>query len=287
MNEIPELPVETVIERTHGLRLVSWRDLHAYRDLLWLLVWRDITARYKQTVLGLLWFVVQPMATTAIFIVIFAIVARIPTNGVPSSLFYLSGLLPWNYFAQTFQSTSGSLANNAGMFGKVYFPRLIVPLSGRALQRGDAPDPARHLRRRVRGRKTRSPAGTALDSPPPAGCCRSSSCRSAMISLGVGLWVAALAAKFRDFAVLAGFVLQLWMYATPVVFPLSRVPARYLWAAGLNPMTYPLEAVRQMLLGAGTPNFLLGLESVGLTVLTLATGLLVFQQVEKNFVDVI
>ena len=129
MNEIIESTPETVIEATHGLRFIRWRELHAYRDLLWIFVWRDIASRYKQTVLGLLWFVIQPVFTTIVFMVIFSRVARIPTNGVPSSLFYLCGLLPWNYFAQTFQSTSNSLTNNAGMFGKVYFPRLIVPFS--------------------------------------------------------------------------------------------------------------------------------------------------------------
>jgi lipopolysaccharide transport system permease protein len=201
-------------------------------------------------------------------VVIFSRVARIPTNGAPASLFYLCGLLPWSYFAQTFQSTSNSLSNNATMFGKVYFPRLIVPLSSAisnllplAIQF------AVYLG--VFAMEKIGPRGPSFG------------------FAGIGLWIAALTTKFRDFAILAGFVLQLWMYVTPVVYPLSRVPERWYWVAALNPMTYPLEATKFMLLRAGSPTPGLFALSAAVTLGTLASGIFVFRHIEKTFVDVI
>jgi lipopolysaccharide transport system permease protein len=286
MPQEPDSQVETVIEATKGWRFLSWRELHAYRDLLWLLVWRDIASRYKQTVLGPLWYVVQPLATTLVFMVIFSRVARIPTNGVPSSLFYMSGLLAWNYFSQAFQSTAGALVSNSSLFGKVYFPRLIVPLSSvisnlsmvvvqLAIFLG------LYLVEKVG--HGHAPFGmTASIWLLPLVFVQ-----VGVFSLGIGLTLAALTAKFRDFAVLAGFIIQLWMYATPVIYPMSRVPARWYIVVALNPMAFPLEALRQMLLGAGTPTIGLAVISIGMTLATLAFGLVVFQKVEKNFVDVI
>jgi lipopolysaccharide transport system permease protein len=286
VNEIHESAPETVIEATRGLRFVPWRELFAYRDLLWLLVWRDIASRYKQTVLGLFWFVVQPVLTTIVFMVIFERVAHIPTNDVPSSLFYLCGLLPWNYFAQTFQSASNSLTNNAGMFGKVYFPRLIVPFSTvisnlvpLAVQLGTFLV--------VYALEKFGPRSGTYGMAPSAVFLPLVIVQVGLLSLGAGLWIAALTAKFRDFAILAGFALQLWMYVTPVVYPLSRVPGRWYWVAALNPMTYPLEATRFMLLRAGSPSPGLLALSVAVTLGTLAGGILVFRRIEKTFVDVI
>jgi len=193
-------PVTTVIERTSGWHFVAWRDIFNYRDLLWLLVWRDIVARYRQTVLGPLWYVVQPLLTTVVFMVIFSRVARIPTNGVPSSLFYLSGLLLWNYFSQTFQSTSGTLVNNAGVFGKVYFPRLIVPLSsvisnlvGAAIQL--VLFALMFGLEKLGHRASNFSLTSAIWGLPLVFA------QVALFSFGIGLWLAALTAKFRDFAV--------------------------------------------------------------------------------------
>jgi lipopolysaccharide transport system permease protein len=286
VNEIDESAPETVIEATHGLRFVPWRELCAYRDLLWLLVWRDIASRYKQTVLGLLWFVAQPLLTTIVFVVIFSRVARIPTNGAPASLFYLCGLLPWSYFAQTFQSTSNSLSNNATMFGKVYFPRLIVPLSSSISNLLPlAFQFAVYLG--VFAMEKIGPRGPSFGFAASAALLPLVIVQVGLLSLGIGLWIAALTTKFRDFAILAGFVLQLWMYVTPVVYPLSRVPERWYWVAALNPMTYPLEATKFMLLRAGSPTPGLFALSAAVTLGTLASGIFVFRHIEKTFVDVI
>ena len=277
---------EIVIEATRGLRAFAWRDLWAYRDLLWLLVWRDFATRYKQTILGPLWFIVQPVLQTLIFSVVFGGFAKIPTAGVPAQLFYLCGLVPWGYFSQTFQSTSSTLVANAGLFGKVYFPRLIVPLAG-ALSNllAFVIQLATFAAFYVFFKFTPQAASFGLQWD--ALLLPIALLHVAALSFGVGLWLAALTAKFRDFTVLAGFLIQLWMYVTPVIYPLSQVPGRWRTLVALNPMTMPVECFRHALLGAGSPSVaLLGL-SVGVTVVVLLSGLVIFQQVEKTFVDVI
>lgn len=284
MRNAPE--TETVIEATHGWRAFAWRELWAYRDLLGLLVWRDFAARYKQTVLGPVWFIVQPLLTTVVFTVVFGKFARIPTADTPPVLFYMCGLLAWNYFAQTFQSTSSTLVNNAGIFSKVYFPRLIVPLSAvisnvATLAIQSATFAALYLAYAGIG----LPAGTAVRweivlLPLVA-------VQIAALGLGVGLWLAALTARYRDFTVLAGFLLQLWLYATPVIYPLATVPETWQWAVVLNPMTMPVECFKFALLDAGTPTPGLVGVSLAVTAVLLFTGLLAFKRVESTFVDIV
>jgi lipopolysaccharide transport system permease protein len=278
---------EIVIEATHGLRFVNWRDLYAYRDLMWLLVWRDFATRYKQTVLGPLWHIFQPLLTTVVFTVVFSQIAELPTDGLPPTLFYLCGLLAWNYFAQTFNSTSATLVANAGLFGKVYFPRLIVPLAS-AISNGVS-----FLIQLVsffvvliiyrvgHPGVTCGPRWEAIALLPLV------LAQLAAFSLGVGLWLSALTSKFRDFAVLTGFLIQLWMYVTPVILPLMKVPPQWHIYVALNPVTMPVECFRYLLLGQGWINVPLLLVSIGATLFTLVTGILVFQRVEKTFVDVV
>ena len=282
----PTEAVETVIQRTRGWSWFSWRELYAYRDLLWQLARRDIVSRYKQTVLGPLWNIIQPLLTTIVFMVIFSRVARIPTNGVPSSLFYMCGLLPWNFFSLTFQSTATTFLVNANMFGKVYFPRLIVPISSMLSNLVSLSiQLATFLA--IFAIEKFGPRGDSFHMNASAWLLPLVFLQVSLLSLGVGFWIAALSAKFRDFAVLSTFLLQLWMYATPVVLPLTRVPARWLWVFVLNPMTFPLEETRQMLLGAGTPSAFLFAFSFGITLMITIGGVFLFQRVEKNFVDVI
>lgn len=285
-DSVPPPDFEIVIERTEGLRAFAWREIWAYRDLLWLLVWRDFATRYKQTVLGPLWFIVQPILTTVIFTVVFGNFARIPTNGLPPTLFYLCGLLPWGYFSQTFQSTSTTLTNNSGIFGKVYFPRLVVPLAGVisnliafAIQL--ATFAVFYLSFKAGPQAATFGLGWDAVLLPLA------LLHVAALSLGVGLWLAALTAKFRDFTVLAGFVVQLWMYATPIIYPLTQVPERWRLLVSLNPMTIPVECFRHALLGAGLTSAPLLALSLGVTAVVLVSGVIVFQKVERNFVDVV
>lgn len=277
---------EVVIEPSRGRAPIAWRELWAYRDLLGLLVWRDYVARYKQTVLGPLWFIVQPLLTTAVFTIVFGKFAGIRTADAPPVLFYLAGLLAWNYFAQTFQSTSATLVNNAAMFGKVYFPRLIVPLSAVISNLGT-------LLIQVVTFAAIYGAYALIGLPADTGL-RATLwllplvvLQVAALSLGVGLWLAALTARYRDFTVLAGFLLQLWLYATPVIYPLREVPEGWRPVVLANPMTMPVEVFRHALLGAGDPSLPGALASVALTALLLATGLRLFRRVEKTFVDAI
>jgi lipopolysaccharide transport system permease protein len=282
-SSVPE--TEILIAPTRGLRFVAWRELFAYRDLLWLLVWRDFATRYKQTALGPLWHLVQPLVTTLIFSVVFNHIAGLDTDGLPPTLFYLCGLLAWNYFSQTLNSTSGTLVNNAGLFGKVYFPRLIVPLSGVI---------SNFVSFLIQFALFFVMLWLYLASHPEATCGPRWAAlllplvlvQLAALSLGAGLWLTALTAKFRDFTVLSGFVIQLWMYVTPIIYPLAEVPPQWRMAAAINPVAVPVETFRYMLLGTGSIDARLFGVSLLVTAATLVTGVLLFQRVEKTFVDV-
>ena len=282
----PTPATEILIAPSRGFRFVNWRDLFAYRDLLWLLVWRDFATRYKQTVLGPLWHVFQPLLTTIVFAVVFGQVAKLPTDELPPILFYLCGLLAWNYFSQTLSSTSNTLVANAGLFGKVYFPRLIVPLSGAVsngfsflIQLGSFFLVLLAYRWTHPG-VTYGPRWEAIFLLPLV------LLQLAAFSLGVGLWLAALTSKFRDFSVLSVFLIQLWMYVTPVILPLAKVPPQWHLYVALNPVTMPVECFRYLLLGTGWINVTLIVASLTTTVVTLFTGIVFFQRVEKSFVDV-
>jgi lipopolysaccharide transport system permease protein len=196
-------------------------------------------------------------------------------------------LLAWNYFSQTFNSTSATLVANAGLFGKVYFPRLIVPLAG-VISNGFSFliqlvsfFAVLGLYRWSHPGVSYGPRWEALVFLPLI------LLQLAAFSLGAGLWLAALTAKFRDFAVLAGFLVQLWMYVTPVILPLAKVPPHWHAYVALNPVTMPVECFRYLLLGTGWINVTLILVSLAATAATLVSGLLIFQRVEKSFVDVV
>lgn len=279
-------PPEILIQPTRGFSFVQWRDLVAYRDLLWLLVWRDFATRYKQTILGPLWHIFQPLLTTVVFAIVFGQIASLPTDELPPTLFYLCGLLAWNYFSQTFNSTASTLTANAGLFGKVYFPRLIVPLSGVVsngfsflIQLGSFFAVLIAYRWSHPG-VAYGPRWEAILFLPLV------LVQLAAFSLGVGLWLAALTSKFRDFTVLSGFLIQIWMYVTPVILPLGKVPPQWKAFVALNPVTMPVESFRYLLLGTGWIELPLILTSLGATVFVLVSGIIIFQRVEKNFVDV-
>ena len=282
-----EPPREILIQPSRGFRFLDVRELYAYRDLLRLLVWRDFVTRYKQTLLGPLWHIFQPLLTTVIFTVVFSIVAKLPTDGLPPTLFYLCGLLAWNYFSQTFTSTSSTLTANAGLFGKVYFPRLIVPLSAVVsnvisflIQLGSFLV-VLVIYRLTHPEVSAGPRWEAILLLPLV------LLHLATFGLGVGLWLAALTAKFRDFAVLSGFLLQLWLSVTPVIVPLAGVPSEYHFIVGLNPVTIPVECMRYLLLGVGWINPSLLIVSIASTLVTVISGIFVFRQVERTFVDVV
>lgn len=278
---------EFIIQPTSAWFRIPWRELLHYRDLLFLLVRRDFVARYKQTILGPLWFVIQPLATTLVFTVVFGKIAKIPTDHLPPLLFYMCGMLAWQYFAQCMQGTSGTFINNANLFGKVYFPRLVVPLSVIISNLAAFVIQLATFLCFWLFFKFCTGSGKLFGMTPWLLALPVLLLQTAAIGLGVGLWMSALTAKYRDFVLVSGFLTQLWLYATPVVYPLSAVSEKWRWVSAINPMSGIVETYRYAFLGAGTVNpFYLGI-SVVTTVLLLVTGLLVFSRTERTFIDTV
>ena len=275
---------KTHIKANQSWLKIDWRELWEYRDLLRMLVVRDLTAVYKQTLLGPLWFVIQPLLTTVVFTVIFGQVAGVSTDGVPHFVFYMCGTVLWNYFAGCMTQSGNSLVNNMGVLAKVYFPRLVVPLSAvftnfahfllnLAMLLGF------YLYYLVFTDSGMAPGWALLAFPLLALQC-------ALLGLAVGLWVAGLTTKYRDLRFALTFLTQIWMYATPVVWPASLVvrPAMkvLLWA---NPMSFVVECARWMFTGTGTVTAAGAASSIGMTGLLLASGLFLFNRVQRTFVD--
>ena len=260
-------------------------DVWRYRDLLWMFVRRDFVAVYKQTILGPLWFFIQPLLTTVVFTMIFSGVAKIPTDGFPAMLFYLAGLTPWNYFSTCLTKTSNTFVSNAGIFGKVYFPRLIVPLSivvSTMIQFGIqfALFLAVLLYYLATGAPIHPQWGIILVLAPAL------ILLMAALGLGAGIVVSSLTTKYRDFTFLIAFGVQLMMYATPVIYPMSSIPEKWRWLIQLNPMTAPVEAFRSIFLGGPIPWSALGF-STAFTALLLFIGVVIFNKVEKTFMDTV
>jgi homopolymeric O-antigen transport system permease protein len=286
-NQNSPAPYELVIRPTRGWAGLQLGEIWRYRDLLLLLVYRDFTTKYKQTVLGPAWFVLQPFLTSVVFTVVFAGAIRIPTDGVPPMLFYFTGLLGWNYFAQTFQNASGTLINNAGIFGKVYFPRIVVPLAAVVSNLMTFALQLSFMLCFWVYFKYFTATGTAFGLSGAVVFLPLVVAQIALLSLGVGLWLSALTAKYRDFVLLSAFVIQIWMYATPVIYPLSQIPERWRWLAIVNPMTMPVEALKYMFLGRGVVASAYAAISIGLALLAFISGLIVFNKVEKTFIDTV
>jgi lipopolysaccharide transport system permease protein len=228
----------------------------------------------------------QPLLTTLVFTIVFGQIAKIPTDGLPPVLFYMAGLVAWNYFGQTFQTTSTTLVSNAGLFGKVYFPRLIVPLSAVlsnliafALQLGT------FLVLWLYYKFITAAFGFAFS--PTIVFFPLVLLQLAALSLGAGLWMTSLTVKYRDFVHLSAFLIQLWMFATPVIYPFSQIPERWRFIAALNPMAMPAETMRVMFLGKGTVDLAYVAVSVGVTAAILLSGAMLFSRVERTFVDTV
>jgi lipopolysaccharide transport system permease protein len=264
---------------------IDGRELWEYRDLLWFMVLRDFSAVYKQTVLGPLWFVLQPLMTTLVFTVVFGNIAKISTDGIPPLLFYMNGMVLWNYFQSVMNGVSGSLIGNANVLGKVYFPRLIPSLSlvvsnlaqlglNLLLFLGF------YLYYLFLTPANLHPKLWIVAFPLLVLHC-------ATVGLGVGLWLSALTVKYRDLRLALPFVAQLWMYATPIVYPASIVSASWRWVLVANPMAGVVEFNRFAFLGVGAVNrdILLG-GFLGGTLL-LVSGLFAFNKVQRTFVDTI
>ena len=271
----------TVIEPSPAWSLPDLRLIWRFRDLLLLLIRRDFTLRYRQTLLGPIWLLLQPLALTGMFTLIFKIFATLPTEGRPAVLFYFSGLIGWSYAAQIVGATGGTFISNAVLFSRVWFPRLVMPLAAACsgllavvLQLG-------LLAALLAATGEPGPGWRVLALP-------AIFLLIGMLSLAIGLLIASSTAKYRDLSVATPFLIQLWLFATPIIYPLSSVPEGWRTAlALLNPLAPLIEALRWSLIGAGSVEPLwLAAAAVGACLLFLAAAIL-FQRVERTVVDTV
>mgnify|MGYP001578199058 CR=1 FL=1 len=259
-------------------------ELWHYRDLISLFVRRDFVSIYKQTILGPIWFLLQPLFSTVVFTIIFGGIARIPTDGLPPTIFYMAGIIVWNYFSSCLTRTSDTFTANAGIFGKVYFPRLSVPLSIAIINMLTFAIQFSFflcflLYFYLKGSSVQ-PNWWVVITPLLL-------LQMGALGLGLGIIVSSLTTKYRDLAFVMGFGVQLWMYATPIVYPMSQIPEKWHWIYALNPMAAIVETFRYAFLGAGSIQpWQLGL-SLAVTLLLLAVGIIMFSRVEKTFMDTV
>jgi len=267
-----------VIEPSHGWRALDLRELWRYRELAYFLALRDVKVRYKQTALGVAWVVLQPLLATGIFSIVFGS-RGMATDGVPYPLFVISGLVPWFYFANATAGASGSVVGNAQLISKVYFPRLAIPLAAVLANLVDlAIGLALLLILLVVFGWAIAPTLLAL----PALIVL-----TIVTALSVSVWLAALDVQYRDVRYAVPFLLQVWLFATPVIYATADVPERFQPLLSLNPMTGIIEAFRWSLLGTGEPPLAALAISTVIVVVLLATGLLYFRRMERTFADVI
>lgn len=274
-----------IISAEHSLLDLGLKEVWRYRDLLILLVRRDFVATYKQTILGPLWFFIQPLLTTITFVIVFGNIAGISTDGVPQLLFYLAGITLWNYFSDCLTRTSTVFRDNASIFGKVYFPRLIMPLSivvsslvklGVQLVLFIAFWVFFLLKEPV----TIHPNLYMLLTPVLI-------LLMGVLGLGFGMIISAMTTKYRDLVFLLTFAIQLLMYATPIIYPISTIPAKYKMFILANPMTGIIETFKHAFLGSGAFNGLYLIYSTVVAVIVLLFGIIIFNKVEKTFMDTV
>jgi lipopolysaccharide transport system permease protein len=273
-----------VIEPKKSFLSINLRELFAYRDLIRLFVSRDFVTVYKQTILGPLWFVLNPLFTTVVYTFIFGGLAKIPTDGIPQTLFYYGGTMLWGYFTACLTSAADTFISNSALFSKVYFPRLAVPISrvfsnliAALIQ--FATLICFYLYYALTGAPVR-PNVWAFAFPLIM-------LQLAVLGTGFGLIISALTTKYRDLRQLVGFGISLWMYATPIVYPLSQVPAKYKWIFVANPVTVPVEAFRMAFYGIGSVDTAAAVISGAVTVVVMFLGLLLFAHMERTSIDVL
>lgn len=274
---------DSVIESKHSLLDINFKELWHYRDLLVLFVKRDFITVYKQTILGPLWFFIQPILTTITFTIIFGNIAQLSTDGAPQLVFYMAGITLWGYFSSCLTSVSGVFNNNAGIFGKVYFPRLIMPITiviSNLMKFG-----VQFLlfvcfvlyfyfKHQIHPNLWIAlfPFIIFL---------------MALISMGIGLILSSMTTKYKDLNMLIGFGMQLFMYATPVIYPSSSIPEHYRWVTALNPISGLFEYMRYAFLGVGTFEFQYLYFPMLFSVVILFIGILVFNKTQKTFMDTV
>ena len=276
----------TEIRPKDKLLSVDFKEIWQYRDLMMLFVKRNIITQYKQTILGPLWYVIQPLMTTVMYMVVFGGIAKISTDGLPQPLFYLAGISFWQYFADCLTKTSNTFVNNAGIFGKVYFPRLVTPLSdviSNLVRFGIqfALFLIVYLYYFIFTDANIQPNLYALLLPVLV-------IMLAGLALGFGILFSSMTTKYRDLQLLLSFFVSLWMYATPVIYPLSTITNEKLrLVMQLNPLTGIVEFFKYGMLGVGNHEWWMLGYSFGFMVVLLAIGIVVFNKVQKSFMDTV
>ncbi len=276
----------TEIRPKDKLLSVDFKEIWQYRDLMMLFVKRNIITQYKQTILGPLWYVIQPLMTTVMYMVVFGGIAKISTDGLPQPLFYLAGISFWQYFADCLTKTSNTFVNNAGIFGKVYFPRLVTPLSdviSNLVRFGIqfALFLIVYLYYFIFTDANIQPNLYALLLPVLV-------IMLAGLALGFGILFSSMTTKYRDLQLLLSFFVSLWMYATPVIYPLSTITNEKLrLVMQLNPLTGIVEFFKYGMLGVGNHEWWMLGYSFGFMVVLLAIGIIVFNKVQKSFMDTV
>lgn len=274
----------TVIKPQHSLFHFNIRDLWTYRDLIKMFMVRDFVTFYKQTILGPLWFIIQPLFTALMFTFVFGTVAKISTDGIPPMLFYMAGVVNWAYFSDCLTKTSETFIANAGVFGKVYFPRLTVPVAVvlTSMLRYFIQFAIFLVVYLVFIHK-----GAAIKPNWIVFLTPFLLIYMALMSLGFGILISSLTTKYRDLRFALPFFVQLWMYATPVVYPLSLIPERYKAFLLMNPIVPVMEIFRKGFLGAGTVEVNHIIISFGITFFILLSGIVIFNRIEKTFMDTV
>lgn len=278
---------DLIIEPKGSLFRLNLKEVWQYRDLLEMYIKREIVTFYKQTILGPLWFFIQPFFTTLVFMFVFGGLANIPTDGIPQPLFYLSGICLWNYFSDSLTKTSDTFLTNQAVFGKVYFPRLVVPL---------AVTISGLLKMLIQFLLFASVyiyffvKGAAISLNSYALLFPILIFILAGLGLGFGIIISSLTTKYRDLKFLVTFAIQLWMYATPVIYPLSvmeRTYNKYMWLIQANPLTAVMETFKYGFLGQGSFSWFALSYSMLFTIILLLFGTWIFNRVERSFMDVV
>ena len=268
-----------VIEPSRGLPSLDLRELWRYRELFYFLVWRDVKVRYAQTVLGAGWAVIQPVLTMVIFSIVFGGFAKMPSDGGPYPVFSLAALVPWTYFSRAVTGSSGSLVANTNLITKVYFPRLVTPLAPVLAGLLDLAIAFVILLAVMVGYGIWPHAEALLYVPLAIGI-------MAMTASGIGCWLAALNIHYRDVKYIVPFLVQIWMYASPVVYPLSLVPEKHRTIYALNPLVGVIESFRSSLLGTPRPDTYVLWMAAGVAAVLFVSGAIYFRWTEDAFADV-
>lgn len=268
-----------VIQSRKRIFQLDLSEVWRYRELLYFMVWRDTIIRYKQTAIGASWAIIQPLIQMVIFTLIFGKLAKIPTDGVPYPVFAFTGLLPWTYFSQALARGSNSVVGSSNLITKIYFPRLLIPLAATAAPAVDFIFTFVVLLVLMAWFHI-APTWGLLALPLFLGL-------AFLTAMAMTLWLSSLDVRYRDIGYIVPFLIQIWMYASPVVYPVSVIPEKWRLIYSLNPMAGVIEGFRWALLGKGSPDLMVIAISSAMVLVLLLGGIVYFKQMERTFADVI